>query len=167
MKIIKIAALLFSLGILFGACERDDICIEDTTPQLIIRFYDKNDPSRLKSVQNLSVRIQGIDGELENSTIGSSTDSIALPLRVDQNLTRYILAIPGVETEDPANEDQLELSYDQEDQFISRSCGYKAIFLDVSTVLTQDDDNWIHEAINARTPLDITDEKQAHVKVYH
>ena len=167
MKISKIAALLLILAISLGACERDDICIEDTTPQLIIRFYDKDDPERLKAVQNLTVMIQGIDGELENETITSSTDSIAIPIRVDENTTRYLMSIPGETTEDPANEDLLELTYSQEDQFVSRSCGYKAIFLDARSSLVTDDGNWIDQVINSTSPLDITNENQAHVKIYH
>ena len=167
MKISKIAALLLILAISLGACERDDICIEDTTPQLIIRFYDKDDPERLKAVQNLTVMIQGIDGELENETITSSTDSIAIPIRVDENTTKYLMSIPGETTEDSANEDLLELTYSQEDQFVSRSCGYKAIFLDARSSLVTDDGNWIDQVINSTSPLDITNENQAHVKIYH
>ena len=167
MKLSKIAAILFSLGMLIGACERDDICIEETTPQLIIRFYDKDNPDQLKPVQSLFMRIDGIEGDLENETIRPNTDSIAIPLRIDQNSTRYIMTIPGETAEDPGNEDLLELSYTQEDQFVSRSCGYGAIFLDARTNLVQDEDNWIQEAINASNPLDITDQSQAHVKVYH
>ena len=48
-----ILALLVSLG-----CQRDDICAEsiETTPLLIIRFYDIEEPDELKAPQNLSIR---------------------------------------------------------------------------------------------------------------
>ena len=167
MKIRKFAAILFVVGMIVPACERDDICTEEITPRLIVRFYDKDNPDRFKSVQDLSVRIEGVEGDVEHETIQPSTDSISIPIRVDQDMTRFILAIPGQEEEDPANEDALELTYSQEDVFVSRSCGYKAIFLDVISTLQDDGNNWIQEAVNANTLQDITDENQAHVKIYH
>ena len=42
----KISVLIFLIAVLFLGCERDDICAEATatTPHLIMRFYDVNNP---------------------------------------------------------------------------------------------------------------------------
>lgn len=160
--------LLCLLCILLLSCERDEICLEDITPKLIIRFHNANIPDEVKSVLNLIVEIEGIDGEYTNETIKVLTDSISIPLVVTENNTRFILTIPGDDsagTED--NIDTISLVYTQQDIFISRSCGYKTIFNDVEGALVTDDDNWI-KAIEAQVdPLEIIDENSAHVKIYH
>ena len=160
--------LLSLLTIFLMSCERDEICLEDITPKLIIRFHNANIPDEVKSVLNLKVEIEGIEGEYTNETITVLTDSIAIPLVVTENNTRFILTVPGDDnagTED--NIDTISLVYTQQDIFISRSCGYKTIFNNVEGALVTDDDNWI-KAIEAQVdPLEIIDENSAHVKIYH
>ena len=160
--------LLSLLTIFLMSCERDEICLEDITPKLIIRFHNANIPDEVKSVLNLKVEIEGIDGEYTNETITVLTDSIAIPLVVTENNTRFILTVPGDDnagTKD--NIDTISLVYTQQDIFISRSCGYKTIFNNVEGALVTDDDNWI-KAIEAQVdPLEIIDENSAHVKIYH
>ncbi len=161
--LILTVATLFSLS-----CERDDICIDEITPKLIIRFYDFENPELFKDVANLKVTIEGGEGDYVNETITSLTDSIALPINVEGNQTRYTLTLQATDIlEQEENPDILEITYTQEDLFVSRSCGYKAIFNDVGTDLEEDDDNWIIEIVPQSAPLDITDESKAHVKIYH
>ena len=161
-----LALLLIVFGI--GSCERDDICIDEVTPKLILRFYDSENPELFKQVVNLKVTIIGTDGEYTNETINALTDSIALPIRVDQDLTRYELMLQGseaLETED--NADTLQITYSQEDLFVSRPCGFKAVFNEVTPEVEEDDDNWIDLVVPGSNPLDITNENTAHVKIYH
>jgi hypothetical protein len=127
-----------------------------------------NNPNELRSVLNLEVSIDGIDGNYENETLTTFTDSIAIPLSVTQNTTKFILNLPGditKGTED--NLDTITLVYLQEDIFVSRSCGYKTVFHEVQASLTVDDNNWIKLLEPTSDPLEITDEKLAHVKIYH
>ena len=91
----------FLLGILImftTGCERDEICLEDITPKLIIRFHNNNIPEEVKSVLNLNVQIQGIEGDYTNETIKVLTDSISLPLIVTENKTTFILTLPADES---------------------------------------------------------------------
>lgn len=161
--------LLLGILIIFMiGCERDEICLEDITPKLIIRFHNNNIPEEVKSVLNLKVEIEGIDGEYTNETIKVLTDSISLPLIVTENKTTFILTLPGdasAGTED--NIDTISLVYTQQDIFVSRSCGYKTIFNDVEGSLVTDDDNWIKAIEALADPLQIIDENTAHVKIYH
>lgn len=150
------------------SCEKDEICLEDSTPHLIVRFYNQNIPDELKSVLNLEVNIEGIEGEYENETITVFTDSIAIPLVVTENRTRFIFTLPGDEEEGVEdNLDTITLIYTQEDIFVSRSCGYKTVYHDAIITLTQDDDNWIKFLEPTADPLEIIDENLAHVKIYH
>ena len=150
------------------SCERDEICLEDITPKLIIRFHNNDIRTEIKSVFNLSVNIEGIDGDYTNETITAVTDSIAIPLKVTENITRFILTIPGDEDDGTeVNLDTITVIYTQEDVFISRSCGYKTIFNETKAGLIDDDDNWIKDLETKTDPQQIIDENAAHVKIYH
>jgi len=165
--ILRLLSLLL-IALSAASCERDDICIDDVTPKLIIRFYDSENPELFKQVVNLKVNITGTDGDYTNETITTLTDSIALPINVNLDLTRYMLTLQGseaLETED--NTDYLQITYTQEDLFVSRPCGFEAIFNGVRPELEADDDNWIDLIVLQSDPLDITNENSAHVKIYH
>lgn len=150
------------------SCERDDICIDETTPKLIIRFYDFENPELFKDVANLKVNIEGADGDYINETITTLTDSIALPINVVENQTRFTLTLQENEVlEQEENADILEITYTQEDVFVSRPCGYKAIFNEVVPDVEKDEDNWIDDIVPLKDPLDINNESSAHVKIYH
>ncbi len=150
------------------SCERDDICLEDITPKLIIRFYNDDIPSEIKSVINLKVTIEGVDGDYSNETITILTDSIAIPLQVAENKTSFILTLQGDETEGiEDNLDTITIVYSQEDIYISRSCGYKTVFNETNGSLVDDGDNWIKDIETANDSQEIIDENAAHVKIYH
>ena len=168
MRPSKRSALLM-LAILFSlSCERDDICVDEITPKLIIRFYDFENPELFKDVASLRVNIEGAEGDYINETITSLTDSIALPINVVGNQTRFTLTLQENEAlEQEENADVLRLTYTQEDVFVSRPCGYKAIFNEVIPDLETDEDNWIDEIVPLSDPLDINNESSAHVKIYH
>jgi len=150
------------------SCEKDEICLEDNTPLLIIRFYNAENPDDLKKVPQLKVQIEGIEGNYENSTITVLTDSIAIPIKVTEDITKFRLTLNGNDEDlDNDNEDSLILNYIMEDEYVSRPCGYKTLYYDVKTNLMEDDDNWIIYVEALADPLNILNEKEAHVKIYH
>jgi len=160
--------IIILLLIVIPGCESDEICLEDITPKLVIRFYNNDIQSEVKSVLRLKVQIDGIDGEYANETITLLTDSIAIPLLVSENETRFILTLQGDETAGTKdNIDTISVVYDQQDLFVSRSCGYKTVFNNADTSITNDDDNWIKSLEAQNDPLEIIDENKAHVKIYH
>jgi hypothetical protein len=141
------------------ACEPDDICLEGTpgTPQLIVVFYDKDQPDTKKLVSDLQVK--GVD--IETLLYDATTDSIALPLRTLTNSTSF--SIKATQNGSAA-EDIITFNYTSEDEFISRACGYKTIF-DNLTFSTTNSFNWIDnvEIINTSIP----DNNNTHVKILH
>jgi hypothetical protein len=157
--IFKISILL--LLIAMTSCERDEICIDPVTPKLIVRFYDKTAPLELKKVDSLQVEIDSL-GVYIPYIIDNSTDSIAIPLRVDIDFTKYrFIKKHGNLTEEKT--DNFTVNYQRELQFVSRSCGYKTIFKNIT--ITDLTNNWIdHITIKQQN---ILNEKEAHLNVYH
>ncbi len=162
---LTVSIIFFSV---LASCEKDEICLEETTPRLIIRFYDASDPEDFKKVTNLKVNIEGIDGDYENESITILTDSIAIPIKVTEDITKIKLTLNGKDADETNdNEDVFEIRYIREDVFVSRSCGYKTIFYDGVTSLEDDSDNWIISLETIDTPQDILNQKSAHVKIFH
>lgn len=154
----KIFLFLISAS-LFYQCERDDICINDTTPNLIIRFYDQTNHTALKDVSELNVEIDSLGTYIHYNTF-TTTDSIAIPLRIDEDLTKYKFTIN--ESTSPIIDD-FTLNYERNFVFVSRSCGYKTEFLNIST--SNQTNNWIN-SINI-LKQNIQNENEAPISIYH
>ncbi|MFP2995055.1 DUF6452 family protein [Spongiivirga sp. MCCC 1A20706] len=154
------------------SCEKDDICASGTpdTPQLIIRFFDSTDIETLKPVPSLRIVAVREDTSVffENED-RTDRDSIALPLRTQQLTTRYLL-INNSEDEDNIEQgqiDTLDITYTKSDQFISRACGFRAVF-ELTEVSSPDTEKWIAgnpaiEIVNTT----VENENAAHVKIFH
>ena len=159
----NILVLVF-VSLLSIACEKDDICIDNpVTPNLILRFYDNSDAAELKSVELLSVVAQGRTDTLADYT-SVTTDSITIPLNVTANETVYTLKMNN--TDGNANTNQLAtltISYTTEEEYVSRSCGFKIIFNDLSFSA---DSGWI-QALTPATLTKIDNQNAAHVQIFH
>lgn len=151
---------IFTLLILcLTACEPDDICLEGTpgSPKLIVVFYDKNQTDTKKSVTDL--QIKGVNREI--LLYDSTTDSIALPLKTILSSTSFsFIATQNGNT----LEDIIIFNYDPEDKFISRACGFKTRFNNL-TFSTSNTLNWV-EFIEILTNS-ISDTNNTHVKILH
>ncbi|WP_340202750.1 DUF6452 family protein [Ascidiimonas sp. W6] len=157
--------------IIFGVagCQRDDLCAETdpTTPMLILKFQDSEEPEEDKSVTNLRVLAEGIETPLSGLS-ASTTDSISIPLRSFSSETTFILISDyeidseGIET---GNMDTLRFDYTTKEVFISRACGFVANYETLTANLTNDSDNWIQTIIVNKDT--ITDETQTHVTILH
>ncbi|MFK7832685.1 MAG: hypothetical protein AB8B52_05375 [Winogradskyella sp.] len=121
-RILLFLSFILLIIVITFSCERDDICPEstETTPRLIIEFYDFEDSEVLKNVPRLTVYGEGIfvddngvpfepeeatDGILLETSAGAeptfvfntNKNRIALPLKIADDLgndfvtTRFIL----------------------------------------------------------------------------
>lgn len=166
MNLIKKISFLIVLTATFTACEKDEICIEEGTPKIIIRFYDAANRNTLKNVSNITIFIEGI--EEEYIKIISPTDSIAIPVKVTEDITRLQFVVAGNTANNiPDNTDIVTLNYRREDEFIGRSCGFKTLFYEISSNVETDESNWIFSAETSEDPQNILNEKTAHVKIFH
>jgi hypothetical protein len=151
--------LLSFIALLVSSCEKDDFCIEPVTPNMVIRFYNATNITQTKSVENLSVNPEGLDELYSNANL----DSIIIPLDVTSNQIIYNLS-------SESNIDVITINYDVEEVFVSRSCGFKAIFNNVS-VSSDVSNDWIigltETLENTITIPTIDNETAAHVKIFH
>jgi hypothetical protein len=162
----KKIVLLLLLTITFSGCEKDDICAEETTPRLVLEFYDISNPSNLKNVLNLKVTGEG------QSELGTynGVNKVELPLDITNDITKYSLILNSLSSTG-SNEDSLQFNYIRQNIFVSRACGYKTIFSLNDTpngVIKNDaetpDGFWIQD-INIET-TNIETENETHIKIY-
>ena len=147
------------IALLFLSCEKDDFCIDSITPNMIIRFYDAANTSNTKSVSNLTVNPEGLDVIYSNESL----DSIVIPLDVTSDQIIYNFSKGN-------NQDIITIDYDVEEVFVSRSCGFKAIFNNV-TVTSDVSNDWIigltEASENTITIPTIENESAAHLQIFH
>ena len=148
----KYLILLFILSFTLINCEKDDICIETTTPKLIVVFYDNAIPAEKKEVSVLTVWAEG----QANLYDKKSTDSISIPLDLTQNRTTYIF-------DNKTIKDTIEFTYERKDVFVSRSCGYKTIFENLQ--IESRSANWIKNDTLKNTTID--NETAIHLSIFH
>jgi hypothetical protein len=173
-----VAFLLIVLISTLTGCEKDDICTEETTPHLILEFYDISNNANLKEVVDLKVKADGAADFIVFNTTLPETDparylfngsKIELPLRTDGTTTKYSLILKST-TPANINEDFLQFNYTTEKIFVSRACGYKTIFglnsLNgvVKTDAVVPDLFWIQD-FNILT-TNIETENETHIKIY-
>ena len=155
----KYYLFLSLIALLISSCEKDDFCIEPITPNMIIRFYNATNISETKAVTDLTVN----PNDLDSIYINVSIDSIVIPLDVTSNQIIYNFS-------SGTNVDILTIDYEIEEVFVSRSCGFKAIFNNV-TITSDVSNDWIigltETLENTITIPTINDESAAHVQIFH
>lgn len=163
----SVARFLFLILVFFIGCEKDDICVEGDTPLLVIRFYDAQDSTALKTVTGIRVIGSGQSSPVDTFTDRATLDSIAIPLRINLADTAFLFIEnsadeDGVET---GNTDTLTFSYEIQEKFVSRACGFVANYENLSEVLTSDAENWI-QGVEIVSPS-VNNQTSAHVKIFH
>ncbi len=168
----KYSLLVILLVILcsMASCEKDDLCIpeEAATPRLIILFTDNNNPLIRKPVESLQV-IESISGtavplNAAGVQVLTQVDSIAIPLRIDQNTTQYRFerTLNGALNPDPIN-----FNYTIGEQYINRACGFKAIYSELTRDIPLETpaNPWIRNVLVRNST--ITSNQDIHVEIRH
>jgi hypothetical protein len=126
-KTLSICFGIVMIYLLFVSCERDDICpaSTQTTPKVVIEFYDVNNPSDTRNIRNLTVREIGRD----TAILFSSGSAITIPLKTNAIETRYVFTLNAL-AESGGLVDTLRFSYATEEVYVSRACGFKVNFVD-------------------------------------
>ncbi|WP_298494896.1 DUF6452 family protein [uncultured Algibacter sp.] len=176
----KISLLIIILVIVGNySCERDDICPDSTptTPRLIIDFLDATDPDVFKNVFDLVVI--GVDNDdYLSDYIFTDTDDVVLPLKTTDNTTEYILvsgaSVNNNDTPDDTsddfidgNQDRIVINYSREQVFVSRACGFKTIFKNVTLTIVDDGDNWMLSREPLTDNQSVEDETTTHFNISH
>ena len=165
----------------FASCEKDDICdpSTSTTPRLVLQFYDNNNVSLTRKTTNLKIIGDGLADSKpllnENGGITWNDTVVYLPLRVNENSTKYKMIL-NADDNDVSNDqtDILEINYTKTEVYISRACGFKAQFNLFGTSSQQPlilnnnpaatEGNWMKKIEVLQSQ--INDENEAHVKIF-
>ncbi len=156
--------IIFSLifFLFYNSCEKDDICLSDTptSPRLIVKMVDKDNPDLYKSANGLLIKV------VDNDSINiESRDSIILNLNPYKNYTQFEFILnQGSENE---NIDTLQINYSLNNIYIDRACGYMTSFIFNSNALTliNEKNNWIESYLILKDT--IINEEQAHMAILH
>ena len=154
---------LVLLTSIFAACEKDDFCIQNpVTSRLIIDFYDDTNRETLKNVQRFSIIAEG---KTDSLFVNTTSNSIAIPLNSLTQETRYNIKKNddnGAKVDDKIA--TFTIQYDTEEEFVSRSCGFKVIFNNVA--FSSDTNGWITD-FTPTTIINLDDQSAAHVQIFH
>lgn len=177
MKKIISLLLVFTFGL--SSCEKDDICDPNTptTPRLVISFYEINDPTKPKNVNNLMVIGEGkTTGIIFNKTATDTTkyvtnaNTVSVPLRTDTISTTYRFVYNSLSTNPAAiNTDVLKFNYSHQNVYVSRACGFKTTFtLGPVKPFEQTDPTadglWMQQIFVKTTNVEF--ENETHIEVY-
>lgn len=145
-------------------CEKDDICLNDNlnTPNLIIKFVDKENPTLPKSPNNLLIKALNT----ENSLGTSFGDSLALPLFIHDDFTQFEFILNAGD-EAFENRDTVQINYQRKDQYLNSACGYRSTFIlnNPPAYVLQSGNDWIEGFAILKDS--ITDETSAHLVILH
>ncbi|WP_435414898.1 DUF6452 family protein [Polaribacter aestuariivivens] len=159
----KTFLFLLLILVFISACEKDDFCLQNpVTPSLVIRFYDNTNRETPKRVQRLSIIAEG---RTDSLFVNSALDSIAIPLNVFSSETKYILKKNATNGATANNEiANFTITYDTQEDYVSRSCGYKVTFNNVT--FSADANSWITD-FTPTTITTINNQNTAHVQIFH
>ena len=153
------------------SCEKDDVCSENTqtTPRIVLEFYNLEAPDITLDVPELLA--VGLDNEnmivpITNEFI-MTRSRIALPLKTNDTQATFVL-FENYNVEDgvvTGNPDTITITYQTNDVYVSRACGYKTNFDILAFSISDDDDRWMNNFDIVLTQ--ITNENEIHVKILH
>lgn len=160
----KILSLLLMVFV-FSSCEKDDICADETTPKLVIEFFDISNPSNTKNILNLKVQEVG-QTDAYNTFSGKS--KIEIPLKISNTTTKYSFVLNSSDAAN-LNEDFLEFNYTTQNVYVSRACGYKTTFelnnTNSGLIYSEGNDNrWMQNVVKVTNS--ITTQNETHLKIY-
>ena len=163
--------LLLLFIISFTACEKDDICdaTTNTTPRLVIEFYDNLTIGTIPTTKNIT-NLLIVDQGTTNAILFNGVSKIRVPLKVDNDITKYRFIINYDAASTTPVFDDLQFNCNRNNIFVSRACGFKTTFtlntvLFNSLVLTPiSSGSWIQKIQVIQT--NINNENETHIKIY-
>ena len=158
----RILLFVLFIGIIF-ACEKDDFCIENpVTSKLIIDFYDDTNRETLKNVQRFSIISED---RADSLFVNKTVNTVAIPLNSLNTETVYTLKKNSAGGATIHNDiATFTIAYDTEEVFVSRSCGFKVVFSNVT--FSSDTNSWITD-FTPTTIINLDDQSTAHVQIFH
>lgn len=144
------------------SCEEDDICLDEKTPRLHLKFQNvfAADSLRMDSIIIFRKETNGNFELVMGKGKPKAVDSTRISLRIDDvNQTQLILTKRRYDT---SLYDTLTLNYNREIAFGSKACGYKVEYIQVDYQISQHffvDKEELH--------TNITNEENPHILLYY
>lgn len=133
-KTLYIPVMAVTAALVFWACEKDDICPENSpkTPDARIEFYVITD-GRPEESKRTNLNVFGLEGKERKEAIKilGNGEYVNLPVNFETGQSRYLF-------EEGTLTDTLTLSYEPEMSFVSKACGYRFTFRNVTVSCTTD-----------------------------
>lgn len=125
-------SLVIAAGLLAWGCEKDDICPENSpkTPTARILFV-QNNQGLTEKYEQTGLHFYGLEGKVrkEEISLNERDTLIALPIDFESTRSRYLIEKEG-------RTDTLTLDYTPELQFVSKACGFRFTFSQVTVECT-------------------------------
>ncbi|WAC02287.1 DUF6452 family protein [Lacinutrix neustonica] len=178
LKIMVFAVCAFSLF----TCEKDDLCDENTpvTPRMIFEFRDLANPESTKNVAGLRVEDPDDSSRFLEAYSGSSSElQMILPLKTDRieveeegeieyvGETKFVVYKEYVDDMTTGNADTITITYKIKDLYVSRACGYKTTYENVSVTIEPDGDNWMLFEDATNENQSVLNEDETHWTIRH
>lgn len=126
----KIIVLLLFSFLIYSCSSDDDICLSgETTPRLKVKFKTKD--GKLKTLDSIYVKVDYGNGAPELLLSKSKTDSLLIPLRIDESTFTDIY----ISTSKTVNASKIKLNYTTISEYVSPACGIKRIYDNLEPVL--------------------------------
>ena len=128
LKIFLVSVFLFSL---FSCGSDDDICVSgEATPRMKLKFKTKA-TGKLKTMDSVFINVDYGNGQIPVIAAKTKTDSVFIPLRVDDApFTKIYIGLSR-----SAITSALKINYTTKSEYVSPACGIKKVYEDASEVL--------------------------------
>ena len=128
LKIFLVSVFLFSL---FSCGSDDDICVSgEATPRMKLKFKTKA-TGKLKTMDSVFINVDYGNGQIPVIAAKTKTDSVFIPLRVDDApFTKIYIGLSR-----SAITSALKINYTTKSEYVSPACGIKKVYEDASAVL--------------------------------
>ncbi len=154
MKFLKIFLLSFFLMSLFSCGSDDDICLSgEATPRVKLKFKTQA-TGKLKTLDSLFIKVDYGNGPVVVLATKAKTDSILVPLRVDDVL--FTKMFVGLSRDAVTSE--VKINYTTKSSYVSPACGVKKVYENVNAELLVADPVFGIE----QNQTQITDESKTH-----
>lgn len=168
MKKIGFSILLSICLLIVASCEKDDICVEGSTPLMVIEFFDINNRDTPKNVTALRVVGEGQTVTVNTVADRTALNKINIPLKTAVDSTAFLFISNSADNDDGLEVGTIDIvnfNFTRVEDFKSRACGFIVNYEDLDAVLQTDTDNWIQEIEVIRSQIINSD--STHVKIYH
>lgn len=133
MKIFKFFWPLMVIAIFVSCSSEDDICLGgEASPRMKIKFKTLA-TGKLKTLDSLFVKVDYGQGATPVFSSFGKTDSVLLPLRVDETpFTKIYVGLSRA-----AINSEITIHYTTKSEYVSPACGIKRIYENVNSELVE------------------------------